>query len=114
MSRKGNAAERLSAAAPVFAALGDETRLSLVGRLCHEGPQSIARLSEGSAVSRQAITKHLELLASAGLVHDRRQGRERIFELAPKRLEQAQRCLAESSTQWDAAIERLKAFVEDQ
>lgn len=113
MSRRASAVERLAASAPVFAALGDQTRLRLVARLCDDGPLSIARLAADSDVTRQAITKHLELLAEAGLVRDTRHGRERIFELAPKRLEQAQRCLAEISEQWDAAVERLKAFVED-
>ncbi|HEY0466529.1 MAG TPA: metalloregulator ArsR/SmtB family transcription factor, partial [Polyangiaceae bacterium] len=70
---------KVSEAAPLFAALGDETRLKLVSRLCTEGPLSIVRLSEGTDVTRQAITKHLRALADAGLVHDTRQGRERIW-----------------------------------
>src|SRR5687768_6430448 len=71
----------LKGSAPVFAALGDETRLRLVTRLCTDGPMSIARLSAGADVTRQAITKHLEVLAHAGLLKDFRQGRERLFEV---------------------------------
>ena len=123
MSRTPSAAEttgateateaRLAEAAPVFAALGDTTRLKVVARLCVDGPLSIARLSDGAAVTRQAITKHLHALADAGLVRDRRHGRERIWELEPRRLEMAHRCLDQISEQWDAAIGRLKAFVEE-
>jgi DNA-binding transcriptional ArsR family regulator len=114
MSRKREraSAARLEDAAPVFAALGDETRLSLVVRLCAQGPLSITRLHDGNAVTRQAITKHLEVLASAGLVRGTRHGRERIWELETARLERAQRCLEQISAQWDGALARLKAFVE--
>jgi DNA-binding transcriptional ArsR family regulator len=97
----------------VFAALGDPTRLGLVARLCGAGPLSIVRLSEGAGVSRQAVTKHLEALAEAGLVTHRWEGRERVFELEPARLALAQRHLEEISSQWDRALSRLKAFVED-
>lgn len=116
MSRTRSATEatdaKLAGAAPVFAALGDTTRLGVVARLCAEGPLSIARLSDGAAVTRQAITKHLHALADVGLVRDHRHGRERIWELETKRLEMAHRCLDQISEQWDAAIGRLKAFVE--
>lgn len=100
-------------AAPVFAALGDPTRLALVARLCGEGPLSIRRLAHGSGVTRQAVTKHLEALAEAGLVRHARQGRERIFELEPRRLERARRALDAISSQWDAALGRLRALVEE-
>jgi DNA-binding transcriptional ArsR family regulator len=100
-------------AAPVFAALGDPTRLAVVVRLCAEGPQSIARLSEGAAVTRQAITKHLTALAAAGLVRDEWRGRERIWELEPRRLASAKTWIDQISLEWDAAIERLRRFVED-
>ncbi|HVZ35951.1 MAG TPA: metalloregulator ArsR/SmtB family transcription factor [Polyangiaceae bacterium] len=106
------ASSRLSATAPVFAALGDPTRLEIVAQLCKEGPLSITRLSEHAPVTRQAITKHLQALADAGLVRDSRHGRERIWELEPKRLERARACLDQISAQWESAIERLKAFVE--
>jgi len=96
-----------------FAALGDLTRLALVARLCAGGPQSIARLTSGSAVTRQAITKHLDVLAGAGLVHDLRRGRERIWELDTDRLEGAGRYLEQISKRWDEALARLKKFVEE-
>ena len=84
MSRsRSAAAAKIAEAAPVFAALGDATRLRLVARLCGDGPLSIARLSDGTGVTRQAITKHLNALAAAGLARDTRSGRERIWELEP-------------------------------
>ena len=101
------------AAAPLFAALGDPTRLLLLGRLSSGGPGSISQLAEKSAVSRQAITKHLEVLSSAGLVRSLRQGRERIWELEPARLSDAHGYLEQISQQWDAALHRLKTFVEE-
>ena len=100
-------------AAPVFAALGDTTRLSLVRRLSTEGPLSITRLSEGSGMTRQAITRHLHALGKVGLVRDAREGREHLFSLDLKRLEVARQYLDHVSAQWDAAAARLKAFVED-
>jgi len=96
----------------VFAALGDVRRLGLVARLCDDGPLSIARLRAGTGVTRQAITKHLEALADAGIVRDSRQGRERVWELEPRRLERARRYLDQISTQWDQALGRLRAYVE--
>ena len=103
---------RFARAAPLFAALGDETRLAVVARLCADGPQSIVRLADGATVSRQAITKHLHTLARAGLVCSTREGRERIWEIRTRRLAEARRYLEQISDQWDGAIERLRAFVE--
>lgn len=103
---------RLGNAAAVFAALGDDTRLQLVARLSAGGPLSISRLTETVDVTRQAVTKHLEALADAGLVRSAKDGRERIWELQPKRLEDAQRYLDQINAQWDRAIDRLRAFVE--
>ena len=100
-------------AAPLFAALGDETRLDLLVRLSSNGPGSIAQLSERSRVTRQAITKHLEVLSGAGLVTSSRRGRERIWELDPRRLSEAHSYLDRISAQWDLALARLKAFVEE-
>jgi DNA-binding transcriptional ArsR family regulator len=96
----------------VFAALGDTTRLALVRRLSVEGPLSITRLSEGSGMTRQAITRHLHSLGRVGLVRDTRRGREHVFSLDLKRLEVARQYLDHVSAQWDAAAARLKAFVE--
>jgi DNA-binding transcriptional ArsR family regulator len=103
----------VSRAAPVFAALGDETRLALVARLSTEGPLSITRLTAGSAVTRQAVTKHLDVLATAGLVSDLRRGRERIWELEPEQMEAARSYLEHVSQRWDKALDRLKKFVEE-
>jgi DNA-binding transcriptional ArsR family regulator len=114
MSRsRGGAALKVTEAVPVFAALADETRLRLLGRLSADGPLSITNLSEGTGVTRQAITRHLYALDDAGLVRNARRGRERVWELDLKRLEKAKRCLDQISAQWDAAADRLKAFVED-
>lgn len=114
MSRsRGAAALQVTEAVPVFAALGDATRLGLLGRLSADGPLSITRLSEGTGVTRQAITRHLYALGDAGLVRHARRGRERVWELDAKRLEKAKRCLDLIAAQWDAAADRLKAFVED-
>ena len=98
--------------APVFAALGDETRLRLVGRLSSDGPASITCLAAGSKVSRQAITKHLHVLAKAGLVKGFRHGRERLYEFDPQPLDQAHRYLEIISQEWEQALNRLKLFVE--
>jgi DNA-binding transcriptional ArsR family regulator len=83
-----------------------------VSRLCEDGPTSIARLTEGSRVTRQAVTKHLRIMEEVGLVRSTRQGRESVWELEPVRLEHARRCLDAISKQWDDAIGRLKRFVE--
>ena len=107
------AVARIVRAAPVFAALGDETRLEIVARLSAGGPQSIVRLTEQARVSRQAVTKHLVALEAAGLVRSRRDGRERVWEIQPKRLADARSYLDRISDQWDEAIERLRAAVED-
>lgn len=106
------AAAEVRDAVPLFAALGDETRLRLLVRLSSGGPGSIARLSARSAVSRQAITKHLKVLSRAGLVRGNRRGRERIWELEPRRLADAHAYLDQISRQWDQALDRLKRFVE--
>jgi DNA-binding transcriptional ArsR family regulator len=109
----GAAALKVANAVPVFAALGDATRLALLGRLSAAGPLSISRLSEGTGVTRQAITRHLYALGDAGLVRNARRGRERVWELEVKRLEEAKGYLDQIAAQWDAAAERLRAFVED-
>ena len=98
--------------APLFAALGDETRLRIVRRLSSRGPLSIARLTDEADVTRQAVTKHLRVLADAGLVKGTRSGRTHVFELEHARLEQARRHLDAISAEWDRAIERLRAVVE--
>src|SRR6266581_21437 len=98
--------------APVFAALGDETRLRLVAVLCAGGAMSIAQLTVGTDITRQAVTKHLQVLADAGLVHDVKAGRERLWQFEASRLEDARRSLDTIARQWDQALARLKASVE--
>ena len=103
---------RLVSAAPVFAALGDATRLQIVARLCSEGPLSIAKLSHGRQVSRQAVTKHLRALERAGLAASRRAGRERVWSLKTKPIAQTRVYLDQIAADWDRALTRLKALVE--
>ena len=97
---------------PVFAALGDETRLTLLARLCERAPCSISELAEGSPMTRQAITKHLRVLEGAGIVRSEVAGRQCLFELKPKPLHEAKDYLDLVSQQWDQALARLKDFVE--
>ena len=98
--------------AAVFAALGDDTRLRLVTRLSGQGPMSITRLTSGSKVTRQAISKHLRVMERSGLVRSSRYGRERRWRLNQQRLADARFCLDQISRRWDAALDRLRAFVE--
>lgn len=98
--------------APVFAALGHATRLRLVAALCAGGALSIARLTAGTAVTRQAVTKHLQVLADAGLVHDLRRGRERLWQVESARLEAARVALDRIVAQWDRALARGKTTLE--
>jgi DNA-binding transcriptional ArsR family regulator len=100
--------------AHLFAALGDETRLRLVSRLCEGGPMSIARLTEGSHVTRQAIAKHLRVMEGSGLVRCTRRGRESVWRLEQRRLKAARGYLSTISKQWDDALLRLRALVEDE
>ena len=98
--------------APIFAALGDETRLALVGKLAQGWPQSISHLTEGSPLTRQAVSKHLRVLENAGLVEAVRVGRESQYQFKPQRIQEVRSYLDEVSRQWDEALGRLKAFVE--
>jgi DNA-binding transcriptional ArsR family regulator len=98
--------------APVFAALGDENRLRLLAKLGGGGPMSISRLTAGSGITRQGVTKHLRVLAGAGLVRGTRRGKESLWRLEPRRLEEARRSLDLISRQWDESLGRLKLFVE--
>jgi DNA-binding transcriptional ArsR family regulator len=113
MSRKGRSstAKRL-ARAPIFAALGDETRLALVAKLSSGRPRSISQLTKGSKLTRQAVTKHLRVLESAKVVKSVRAGRESLFEFDPKPMEEIKKYLDRVSEQWDQVLSRLKSFVE--
>ena len=99
--------------ASVFAALGDETRLSVLARLSRGEPQSIARLTAGTKLTRQAVTKHLRVLEGAGVVRSVRVGRESLFELEPRPIEEVRQYLDEVSRQWDDALARLKSHLEE-
>jgi DNA-binding transcriptional ArsR family regulator len=104
------------AAAPIFSlfsALGDRNRLRIVVRLCDGGPSSTSQVTQAVSVTRQAATKHLELLEAAGLVSSSRRGRERIWTLQTRQLIDAGDYLNQLSRRWDAAIDRLRAYVED-
>jgi DNA-binding transcriptional ArsR family regulator len=107
MSRR---AER--AAADVFFALGDGTRLSVLAGL-GAGARSATALSEGARVTRQAIAKHLRVLEGAGLVRHEKRGREVLYSLEVRRLEEARAFLDAISADWDRAIERLRDLVEE-
>jgi len=111
-NRNDSATTIRRAQAPVFAALGDNVRLRIVTRLCG-GPMSITGLTAGSRVTRQAVSKHLLVLQQAGLVSSARRGRERIWRLEQRRLQEARRYLETISEQWDEVLGRLRAFVEN-
>ena len=100
-------------AVEVFSALGDPTRLYLVTRLCDEGPQPIMRLTEGTDLSRQAVTKHLRVLADAGLAASERCGRESRWRIEAEGLEEVRRLLHRVGRRWDVALGRLRAMVEE-
>jgi DNA-binding transcriptional ArsR family regulator len=99
--------------APILAALGDESRLQIVAKLCRVGPLSTTKLAADSDITRQAVTKHMHALLAAGLVRSERQGRERIWTLEPRRIEDVRRYLARISAKWDDALSRLKGAVEE-
>jgi DNA-binding transcriptional ArsR family regulator len=99
--------------APIFAALGDENRLRLLARLGRGEPMSISRLTAGAGMTRQGVTKHIRVLANAGLVRGTRRGKESLWRLDPRRLEEARRSLDLISRQWDQSLARLKLFVEE-
>ena len=110
---KPNLAHRRAVlSATIFAALGDATRMRIIAVLCAGGALSITQLTEGTEITRQAVTKHLQVLADAGLVRDVKIGRERRWEFEPSQLETARRALEQIAQQWDLALLRLKALVE--
>lgn len=103
----------LEAMAPVILALADPVRLGLVENLGEHGPASLARLAAGTAITRQAVAKHLDTLESAGLVSSERRGRERIWRLRPHAVSETGTALIEASRRWDEALERLRRYVEE-
>jgi DNA-binding transcriptional ArsR family regulator len=111
--RSRRSAPQLHNPALLFAALGDETRLQLLFRLCHQGPTSITRLSRGFKVTRQAVSKHLRVMQRSGLVCSTRHGRENIWQLDQPRLHEVRHYLELISKQWNDALGRLRGFVEN-
>src|SRR5277367_3944427 len=111
--RRSTKSVALQNCAPIFAALGDETRLRLIAALCVGGAMSITQLTSGTDITRQAITKHLDVLAAAGLVRDVKVGRERLWEFEPAQLDEARRSLDSIARQWDHALAKLKLAVEN-
>lgn len=110
---RGFLSRRNEATAEIFAALGDSTRLSLVAKLIDCRPHSISSLTDGTKITRQAVTKHLTVLENVGLVSKIKEGRESLYELDPKPLESLQDYLAIISTQWDKALINLKNMLEE-
>ena len=114
MSHKTNSPRhRQRGYAPIFAALADETRLAIVAKLSEGQQRSIAQLTEGTRLTRQAVTKHLRVLERAKIVHSVRAGRENLFEFDPTPIRQVREYADVVSEHWDQALARLKAFVED-
>ena len=111
-SLRPRARDDIASRALLFAALGDETRLLLIGELSKGAARSISELTKGSSLTRQAITKHLRVLEGAGLVQGTRVGRESLFEFRPGPIERARTYLERVSDQWGQALARLKSFVE--
>jgi DNA-binding transcriptional ArsR family regulator len=105
-------AQGSEALAGIFAALGDPTRLKLVAVLCAGGAFSIAQLTANTDISRQGVTKHLQVLAQAGVVRDIKLGRERHWQLEPARIDEARRSLEAIGREWEVALGKLKAFAE--
>ena len=99
--------------ATVFAALGDSVRLGIIARLCDGGPLPTIKLTHGTNLSRQAITKHLRILEDVGLVQSKRVGRDRSWQIEARQLAKTRAYLEQISAQWDARLERLRSFVED-
>jgi DNA-binding transcriptional ArsR family regulator len=112
MSRHSELNAKRARYAPVFAALGDPTRLALLARLSGGEPCSITRLTGTTKLTRQAVTKHLKVLLDARLVRITRAGRESRFALNPEPIDDAKRYLDLVSKRWDDALGRLRSFVE--
>lgn len=111
-SKTRSGSRRRRTYAPIFAALGDETRLAIVAKLSEGEHRSIAQLTEGTRLTRQAVTKHLRVLERAKIVHSVRAGRENLFEFDPTPIREVREYAEVVSEQWDQALARLKAFVE--
>ena len=109
---KARVDKTLAGAALLFAALGDPTRLVLLQRLSRGGPASISVLADNFRTTRQGVTKHLHVLAAAGIIDGERRGREHVWRINSGRLGEAQRHLEVIARGWDDALARLKAHLE--
>ena len=105
--------QRLTGAALLFAALGDPTRLALIQQLSHAGPASISTLADRQSMTRQGVTKHLHVLAGAGIIDGSRQGREQVWTLNPRRLAEGRRHIDIIAAGWEQALDRLKLLLEE-
>lgn len=114
MPRKDTQTADLVKAAPLFAALGDPARLAMITRLSGHGPLPTVQLKQSAGVSRQAITKHLQLLENAGLLESDRVGRDRQWRIRTERFSAAREYLDQIAKQWDKRLQRLRAFVEEE
>jgi DNA-binding transcriptional ArsR family regulator len=103
----------LTGAALLFAALGDPTRLALIQQLSHGGPASISTLADRQSMTRQGVTKHLHVLAGAGIIDGSRQGREQVWTLNPQRLADGRRHIDIIAAGWEQALDRLKLLLEE-
>ncbi|HVX38253.1 MAG TPA: metalloregulator ArsR/SmtB family transcription factor [Gemmatimonadaceae bacterium] len=99
--------------APIFAALGDPTRLEIVTKLGDGARRSIAELTEGTGLTRQAVTKHLRVLEEARIVREHHAGRARMFALDPEPILELREFVDQMSERWDRALERLRQMVEE-
>lgn len=113
MKQNSSAALKIEKQANIFAALGDPTRLSLVTKLIDGNSHSINELTDGTQMTRQAVTKHLTVLQNVGLVSKVKDGRESLYELDPEPLKTLQEYLDIIASQWDEALNSLKNFVEE-
>jgi DNA-binding transcriptional ArsR family regulator len=114
MPRRQVALTRVIKIASAFAALGDPIRLAIFARLCGDGPLPTVKLNQDTTLSRQGLTKHLWILADAGLVRSDRMGRDRSWRIETEQLAKARAYLDQISAQWDVRLERLRTLVEDE
>lgn len=97
----------------VFDALADPVRRDLLEQLREHGPASLGELAAGRTITRQAVTKHLDVLARAGLIGTTRVGRHRIHEIEPAPLRQLAEFLAPYAAAWDDRLARLTTHLEE-
>jgi len=92
----------------MFKTLGDPTRRAIFERLCREGEMTVWKITEPTGVSQPAVSKHLGALKKAGLVKDRREGRETHYSAQPKALVSLTDWTAKMTAFWEGRIDRLE------